>query len=84
MSALPVELQSAEERFAEDYRLAFDDFVRHMRRQGYLVSDRILEGAHDKATERATAAARFRGQRSIDVRSMSRACLQRSLTWYGY
>jgi hypothetical protein len=84
MSAAFAESLSPEARFAEDYRLGFDDFVRHMRGQGFRVTDRVLEGAHDRAAERATAQARSLGVRHLDFAALSKSALAQSLRRYGY
>jgi hypothetical protein len=75
---------SPAERFAADYDSAFDDFVRHMRRQGFPISDRVLEGAHERATSRATELAKSRGLRSADFKALANAARSRALPRYGY
>jgi hypothetical protein len=84
MSAAHTEYASAEERYASDYAQAFDDFVRSMRRQGFLTSERVLEGAHDKATQKAADLARSRGQRSLNFAALSRAGLAKARSRHGY
>jgi hypothetical protein len=84
MSAVPVEGVFIEAAFAEDYARAFDDFVRHIRRQGIPISDRVMEAAHDRATQRATDAARRRGYRSFKFEPLAKAGLARARTRHGY
>jgi hypothetical protein len=84
MSAAPAEGRSVDEAFADDYARTFDDFMRHMERQGIPASDRMLEAAHDRAVEKATASARARGYRWVDFAPMARAGLARSRFRYGY
>lgn len=84
MAAAHVEGGTPAERFAADYAAAFDDFVRHMRRQGLPISERVLEGAHDRATTRATELAKARGLRSADFRGMAHAARSRACARYGF
>lgn len=84
MAASHWEGGSPAERFATDYDSAFDDFVRHMRRQGLPISDRVMEGAHDRATARATDLAKSRGLRSADFKALANAARNRALARYGY
>jgi hypothetical protein len=84
MSAVQVEGVFVEAAFAEDYARTFDDFIRHIRRQGIPVSDRAMEAAHERATKRATDAARSRGYRSFNFDPLARAGLARARQRHGY
>jgi hypothetical protein len=84
MTAAHAEWPYQDERYLSDYEAAFEDFMRHMRRQGFPVSDRILEGAHERATVRAMEQSKARGMRSADFAGMSRIALSRALFRYGY
>jgi hypothetical protein len=84
MSAAHVESAGVEASFAEDYARTFDDFVRHMKRQGIPVSDRVLEAAHDRATQRATDAARQRGFRSVNFAPLAKSGLALARARFGY
>ena len=84
MTAAHAEWPYQDEQFLADYDLAFEDFMRHMRRQGFPTSDRVLEGAHERATARAIELSRARGLRSADFAGMSRTALSRALFRYGY
>jgi hypothetical protein len=75
---------SAEDRFASDYATAFEDFMRSFRRQGVLTSERLLEGAHEKATQRATDLARSRGNRSMNFAALAKTGLAQARSRYGY
>ena len=84
MSAAQSEAASVETGFAQDYARTFDDFVRHMKRQGIPVSDRVLEAAHERATQRATEAAKVRGFRSVDFAPYAKSGLALARARYGY
>ena len=84
MSAEQVEGVVIEAAFAEDYARAFDDFVRHIRRQGIPVTDRVMEAAHERATKRATDSARGRGYRSFNFDPLAKAGLARARKRHGY
>jgi hypothetical protein len=84
MSAAPVERASVEAVFVETYQRTFDDFVGHLRRQGFAVSDRIMESAHERATARATQAARSGGDRSVNLAPCARSGLAWARAKYGY
>jgi hypothetical protein len=84
MSAQQVEGVFIEAAFAEDYARTFDDFVRHMKRQGIPMSDRVLEAAHERAAQRATDAARARGFRSFNFAPLAKAGLAKARARYGY
>jgi hypothetical protein len=84
MSAVQVEGVFVEAAFAEDYAQTFDDFVRHMKRQGIAMSDRVMEAAHERATKRATDTARGRGYRSFNFDPLAKAGLARARKRHGY
>jgi hypothetical protein len=84
MSAAPSYGASVEERFAEEYARAFDDFVRHVRGQGFPVSERVMEAADEKASRRAIDLATSRGHRSVNFAPMSRSGLAKARAKYGY
>jgi predicted O-methyltransferase YrrM len=84
MSAVHMEGVFIEAAFAEDYARAFDDFVRHIKRQGIPVSDRVMEAAHERATKRATDAARARGYRSFNFAPLAKAGLAQARKRHGY
>ena len=74
---------TAEAAFGADYDEAFESFVRSMRRQGYLVDDRILEAAHVRAEKAAKDAAMARGDRSLPFRALTADALARARTRHG-
>jgi hypothetical protein len=84
MSAAPSDPQPAGSAYAADYAEAFDGFVRSMRRQGFLVDDRILEAAHVRAERAAQDAATMRGQRSLPFRALAAESLAQARQRYGY
>jgi heme-degrading monooxygenase HmoA len=84
MSAARMESVSVETGFAQDYARTFDDFVRHMKRQGIPLSDRVMEAAHERATQRATEAARARGFRSVNLAPYAKSGLALARARYGY
>ena len=84
MSAVQMEQVSVESIFAADYSRTFDDFVRHMKRQGIPVSDRVMEAAHDRATQKASDAARARGYRAVNFAPMAKSGLALARTRFGY
>jgi hypothetical protein len=84
MSAVQVEGVFVEAAFADDYTRTFDDFVRHIRRQGIPLSDRVMEAAHERATKRATDSARARGYRSFNFDPLAKAGLARARKRHGY
>ena len=84
MSAAHLEAVSVETGFAQDYARTFDDFVRHMKRQGIPVSDRVMEAAHERATQRATEAAKARGFRSVNFAPYAKSGLAVARARYGY
>lgn len=84
MSAARMEAVSVETVFAEDYARTFDDFVRHMKRQGIPISDRVMEAAHERATQKATDAARARGFRSVNLAPLAKSGLALARARFGY
>lgn len=84
MSAARMEAVSVEAVFAEDYARTFDDFVRHMKRQGIPISDRVMETAHERATQKATDAARARGFRSVNLAPLAKSGLALARARFGY
>jgi hypothetical protein len=84
MSAVPLERVSVETVFAETYERTFDDFVGHLRKQGFSVNDKIMETAHERATSRATQAARAGGDRSVNLAPCARSSLAWARAKYGY
>jgi hypothetical protein len=84
MSAAPSFGLSVEERFADDYAQSFDNFIRHIRGQGFPVSERAIEAAHAKATRTATDAAISRGYRSVNFAPLAKAGLAKGRAKYGY
>jgi hypothetical protein len=84
MSIAPSQGVSVDELYADEYARAFDDFVRHMKRQGFPLSERLMEAAHERASERASSAARARGYRATDFRPMAKAGLAKLRYKYGY
>lgn len=84
MSAIRMEATSVETAFAEDYARTFDDFVRHMKRQGIPVSDRVMEAAHERAARRATDAAKRRGYRSVNFAPLAKSGLAQARMRFGY
>jgi len=75
---------SVEDRFADDYAQCFDNFVRHIKGQGFPVNERVMEAAHDKATKRAIELANSRGHRSVNFAPMTKAGLAKAMAKYGY
>ena len=84
MSIAPSHGVSVDELYADEYAQAFDDFVRHMKRQGFPLSERLMEAAHDRASERASSAARSRGFRATDFRPLAKSSLAKCRYKYGY
>jgi len=84
MSAAHAEAVSVETGFAQDYARTFDDFVRHMKRQGIPVSDRVMEAAHERATQRATEAAKGRGFRAVNFAPHAKSGLALARARFGY
>ena len=84
MSAAPSFGLSVEERFADEYAQTFDNFVRHIRGQGFPISDHVIEAAHEKATRTATDAAVARGFRSVNFAPLAKAGVAKGRVKYGY
>ena len=84
MSATRMEAVSLDVAFAADYARTFDDFVRHMRRQGIPVSDRVMEAAHERATQKASEAATARGFRSVNFAPLAASGLALARARFGY
>jgi hypothetical protein len=84
MSAVRMEQVSVEAAFADDYARTFDDFVRHMKRQGIPVSDRVMEAAHERATQKASDAARARGFRAVNFAPFAKSGLALARARFGY
>ena len=84
MSASRMEAVSVETAFAEDYARTFDDFVRHVKRQGIPLSDRVMEAAHERATQKATDAAKARGFRSASFAPLAKSGLALARARFGY
>jgi len=75
---------TVEDYFVADYIRTFDDFVRHIRGQGFPMTERLLEAAHERATEHATNNAKTRGHRSVNFAPLAKTALARALLKYGY
>ena len=71
-------------RYAADYAAAFDEFVRSMRRQGFPLGDRILEGAAEKAEKRAREQAVARGHRTLPFPALAKDGLAQGRHRWGY
>jgi hypothetical protein len=84
MSAAQPLGESVEERFAEVYSRTFDDFVKHIKGQGLPASDRVMEAAHERASDQAVQMAKTRGYRSMNFAPLLKSCLARSLARWGY
>lgn len=84
MSATRMEAVSLDSAFAADYARTFDDFVRHMRRQGIPVSDRVMEAAHERAAQKASDAAKARGFRSVNFSALAASGLALARARHGY
>jgi len=84
MSAAPMEATSVETAFAQDYARTFDDFVRHVKRQGIPLSDRVMEAAHERATQKATDTAKARGFRSVNFAPLAKSGLALARARFGY
>ncbi len=74
----------AEQVFAQEYDKTFVEFVRHVVGQGVPVNERVMEGAHERATKTATQAMTSRGYRSVNIAPLTKAGLARMLARYGY
>ncbi len=74
----------AEQVFAQEYDKTFVEFVRHVVGQGVPVNERVMEGAHERATKTATQATMGRGFRSVSFGPMAKSGLARMLARYGY
>ena len=48
------------------------------------VNERVMEGAHERATKTATQAMTSRGYRSVNIAPLTKAGLARMLARYGY
>lgn len=84
MSAAPAPSTTLDELFVEDYYRTFTDFVRHMQGQGFPLSDRVMDAAHDRAKDQAIKQARARGYRSVDFTPYVNAGLARARARYGF
>lgn len=84
MSGDDAEESSAEAVFARIYAQTFDGFVRHVRQQGIPLSERLMDAAHERATTRATHAARARGFRSVNFTQMAESHRGLARARYGY
>jgi hypothetical protein len=84
VTAATTNFAAAEAAFARDYDESFEGFVRSMRRQGYLVDDRILEAAHVRAEKAAKERAMARGDRSLPFRVLTADCLAQARQRHGY
>jgi hypothetical protein len=84
MSVASAESVPVEELYAAEYARAFDDFVRHLRGQGYPVSERLMEAAHERAAGRATDVAKVHGYRSMNFAPLAKAGLGRARAKHGY
>lgn len=74
----------AEQAFAQEYDKTFVEFVRHVVGQGVPVNERVMEGAHERATKTAIASCSSRGYRSTNFAPLSKAGLARMRARYGY
>jgi hypothetical protein len=75
---------TVEDLFAAEYARSFDDFVRHLRGQGYPVSERLMEAAHERATAKSIELARMHGHRSVNFAPLAKAGLARARAKHGY
>ena len=84
MSAAHMGSGLGRDRIRAGLRPTFDDFVRHMKRQGIPVSDRVMEAAHERATQRATEAAKAGGYRAVNFAPYAKSGLALARARFGY